>query len=251
LAREFPGLSRISSDPNSEALYESGSVSPVFNALLGFGRDAVPYAWALLTHEQAIKRYYAILLLLRLEGSPSCAKIWRCIFDEDEKVSQLALRILSQIPVDDTQLIEQVLEQVRVMLRLEGRAKQKLRAVKLLSELRDASAIRMLIETLDQSEDPALKQETRNALIRITAQDFGDKPAKWTAWYDKNHKASRLRWLISGLQNADVTVRQRASEELRKFCSDSFGYDATASGFARRRAVKKWEHWYKERTKSA
>jgi hypothetical protein len=50
-------------------------------------------------------------------------------------------------------------------------------------------AVRMLIAAL-RSDDPAIKQKSRQNLARLVGEDLGDEPAAWQQWLD--------RWLDRG-----------------------------------------------------
>ena len=61
--------------------------------------------------------------------------------------------------------------------------------------------------------------------MAITKQDFGTKPRRWEAWWEKHQDDDRVEWLFEGLAHKDAARSARAAEEeLRALTGEYFGY---------------------------
>ena len=64
---------------------------------------------------------------------------------------------------------------------------------------------------------PEVANPALGALMRLTGQDCGHNPKRWTEWWVEHSDEARERWLIDGLRRTEQILRVISDEELAPF----------------------------------
>ena len=242
LAEHFPGPLWFdrSTQPNRMAM--GRDVSAVARAMLAFGAHAVPYVAELMTAPDADTRYYAALLAIERLEPLYLLSFGKAAFDADPQVKQLAREALPRyraLPEFASVLVE-----LRtVAAQLQAPLQERLDAIEAITAVRDADALLVLIEALDQN-NPQLAVPAHRALVLLTGQDFGTTAESWRAFARATSGQARVEWLIEALMQADEQHRALAGSELQKLTQVYFGYVASAPKRDRERVQRRYREWW-------
>ena len=128
--------------------------------------------------------------------------------------------------------------------RLRGKdGTRRLRAIAALGAIRDAGALRLLVDLLED-EDGAVVHAAHLALVDITCEDLGAGARKWAAWADRNESRHRIEWLIDALTHGDETLRTAAGEDLKAITQQYFGFHPGAGKKDREVVQQKYRAWW-------
>jgi len=89
-------------------------------------------------------------------------------------------------------------------------------------------------------------EKAREELMAITKQDFGTRPRRWEAWWEKHKDDDRIEWLFEGLAHKEPRIRASSEEELRKLTGEYFGYHYDLPRRERDQARARWQKWWHE-----
>ncbi len=212
---------------------------PLCELMARFGREALPPALEKLDDRSPDLRYYATLLVGQFVGREVIDALGKRLFDSDAGVRQAAAAAISR--AEPGPELRTLLESLRGELPGPDQLRQR-HATEALGVFKDLPSVPRMI-ALTKHHDPQLESASRQALVTILKQDFGDNPKRWRGWWDKNSKRPRIEFLLDGLDHAEVDVRESAFEELKALSGEDFGYDVDAPKREREDAQKQFAEW--------
>ncbi len=92
--------------------------------------------------------------------------------------------------------------------------------------------------------DERVVSAAHDALVRLTAQDFGSDARPWMKWWEQNAARHRIEWLIDALTHDAAEIRRAAGEELRALTREYFGYAPDLPPRDRDRAQQRYRDWW-------
>ncbi len=235
LAARLPGPIEV----RSEALADATPVSeqgPLLAALAAIGPAATRHLLPLLSHEDKVRRRYAVLLLGHLGDAAALPALAEAAFDADPRVAAAARAALSEHRREPE--FEPLRARLRRALSEPVRAAAAARA---LARLGDVESVPLLVHVLDGPEPGAAAAS--EALTRLTMQRLGPEPEPWISWWSQHRNEPRRGWLLAGLTDPDRTVRRLAAEELRAAGTPPFAYFPDAPPAERERVAQAWAAW--------
>ena len=120
-------------------------------------------------------------------------------------------------------------------------AAAKAEPAKKLSPVNKAEVAKLIGRLYSNEADKA-----REELMAITKQDFGTRPRRWEAWWEKHKDDDRIEWLFEGLAHKEPRIRASSEEELRKLTGEYFGYHYDLPRRERDQARARWQKWWHE-----
>jgi HEAT repeat protein len=249
LAQSFPGPLWFDRRRPHRRLPRGRDVSPVARALVAFRDRAAPYVGALAGAASAERRFYALMVAAEIPAGPLVDPVVQRVFDEDAGVRSLALEVLPKL-----RAFPEMTDQL-VFLRRTGRIRGKdparrLHALAALAALRDAAALRMLVDLLED-EDAPVRHAAHEALVVLTCEDLGESMRRWAAWADRNEGRHRIEWLMDALLSSDERLRTLAGEELKTLTQQYFGFHPALSRKEREVIQAKYRQWWEHEGKAA
>jgi hypothetical protein len=224
-------------------------VSAVARALVAFGDKAAPYLAGKLASGNDEVSYYTLLVAGEIVHTDLLDAVARRALGPDETLRHVALDVLRRYA-----RLPQYPAVLRALADLSERpgkdGKRQRLSVEALGHLRDARVLQTLIARLSDA-GPAVAQAAHQALIELTAQDFGAQPRRWEAWAEEWGTRHRIEWLIESLMHADQTIRALASEELKRETQQYFGYHPGLPKRDRELAQRKYREWWQHEGKAA
>lgn len=243
LVQHFPGPLWFDRHQPHRRLPRGRDVSAIARALVAFRDRAAPYLVTALDGREADVRFYATLVASELLHPVLLPALGRRVFDSDQGTRTLSLDVIRLYRGYDREL-EPIVKEIRVAARIAGKDPVKRRiAVRALGELRDARAIELLIELIDD-DDEELSRESLRSLVLITRQDLGTSQRKWTQWVERNGANHRIEWLIDALLHDDEKMRAAAGEELKQITQQYYGYHPSLPKRDREVAQRKYREWW-------
>lgn len=240
LGPRFPGRLAIDPFASGIVLPSIGDVSLVLRLLAALGQDAVPAVLPHLDSQYPVHRLMATLFFGQVVSGKAFSKLLRRLFDEEPRVRDVAAEVLRKYK--SVQGFDEGVQRIRDRLSLPVIDAQ-VRATEILGRLRDGKSVPLLIP-LTASKRPELANATLGALMRLTAQDFGHNPKKWTEWWVKNSDRAREHWLVDGLRRKEPILRVIADEELRRATGLTFQFRMDGDKKAQEAAIRGWESWW-------
>ncbi|MSP16055.1 MAG: hypothetical protein EXR73_05485 [Myxococcales bacterium] len=237
LTRRFPGRLAIDRHDPAARTLSAAQHGPLLAFVVRLGPTALPLLVDRLACDDRDARYYATLAAGEILAPAVISSLVARLFDSDYGVRRAAINALAGFPI---RVVAPALEPVRLALGADSA--QARAAARALAELHDEAAIPDLIDAL--TADSALAEEAQRALVAICKQDFGLKPKKWAAWWEKHREQPRLEWLLDGLAHSDDHVRLSASEELKRVTGEYFGYHYDLPRREREEARQRWVAWW-------
>lgn len=242
LAQAFPGPLWFDRRRPHRKQPRGRDVSAIARALFAFKDRAVPYLASILGAADLEQRFYATLLANELVHGGLVEGLAARVYEDDEVLRKLACDAL----VKHRGLPEMV--EALTVLRRTGRIRGKdptrrLRAIAALGAIRDAGALRLLVELLED-ENGQVVHAAHLALVEITCEDLGAGARKWAAWAERNESRHRIEWLIDALTHGDETLRTAAGEDLKAITQQYFGFHPGAGKKDREVVQQKYRAWW-------
>jgi hypothetical protein len=241
LAARLPGPVSVA----SRSLVPSRS-GPLLAALVYIGAPSVPIVSARTTDTDPTVRAWATRVLGELPWPDSARAVAERFCDEDEEVRRAALGAGRMLAADQSS--RRALREA--LLRVCGNPGRTLSARRsaahALGDLREQYAIPTLIALLDD-EDHQVAGAAHQALVALTAQDFGPSRFRYTNWWETHSDAHRIEWLIDALTSENATLRRAAGEELKAVTKEYFGYYDDLPPQERAAAQGRYREWWNKR----
>ncbi len=241
LVDRFPG--RLSVDPfaaTSANLPSVAEMSQVLRLLVALGANGVPAVLPHLESRFPVYRLLATLYFGQVVSGKAFARLVRRLFDEEPRVREAAADILRGYR--NLEGYDEGVGKVRERLH-DPESEAQVRAIEILGRLRDLKSISGLI-TLVSHKKPEVANSALGALMRLTAQDFGHNPKRWTEWWVAASDQPREQWLIEGLKKKEPILRVIADEELRRLSGLTFRFDQSAERREQEASIRGWESWW-------
>ncbi|GAB4207613.1 MAG: hypothetical protein OHK0013_25400 [Sandaracinaceae bacterium] len=249
LAQSFPGPLWFDRRKPHRRLPRGRDVSAVARAFVAFRERAAPYVGALCGAASAERRFYALMVASEIPAGPLVDPVVQRVFDEDAGVRSLALEVLPKLCAFP-EMAEQLVF-LRRTARIRGKdPSRRLHALAALGALRDAGALRMLVDLLED-EDARVRQAAHEALVVLCCEDLGDSMRRWAAWADRNEGRHRVEWLMDALLSPDARLRTQAGEELKTITQQYFGFHPALSRKEREVIQAKYRQWWEREGKAA
>jgi hypothetical protein len=224
-------------------------VSGVARALVAFGDKAAPYLAGKLASGSDEVSYFTLLVAGEIVHADLLDAVARRALGPDETLRHVALDVLrrySRLPQ-----FPQVLRALSDLSERPGKdGKRQRLALEALGHLRDPRALPTLIARLSDSSDP-VSQAAYQALVELTAQDFGPHPRRWETWAEQCGAQHRVEWLIESLMHQEQTIRALASQELKRETQQYFGYHPGLPKRDRELAQRKYREWWQGEGRAA
>jgi hypothetical protein len=242
LAQAFPGPLWFDRRRPHRKQPRGRDVSAIARALFAYKERAVPYIATILSSAELDLRFYATMLANEMVHGGLVEALAARVFEDDEVLRKMACEALAK----QRGLPEMV--DALTVLRRTGRIRGKdpakrLRAIAALGAIRDAGALRLLVDLLED-EDGAVVHAAHLALVDITCEDLGAGARKWAAWADRNESRHRIEWLIDALTHGDETLRTAAGEDLKAITQQYFGFHPGAGKKDREVVQQKYRTWW-------
>ncbi len=242
LAQAFPGPLWFDRRRPHRKQPRGRDVSAIARALFAFRERAVPYVAAILGSAELEVRFYATMLANDMPNGGLVEALAARVFEDDEPLRKLACEALAKhrgMPE-----MAETLTVLRRTARIRGKdPTRRLRAIASLGAVRDAGALRLLVDLLED-EDGAVVHAAHLALVDITCEDLGAGARKWSAWADRNESRHRIEWLIDALTHGDETLRTAAGEDLKAITQQYFGFHPGAGKKDREVVQQKYRTWW-------
>ncbi|HEX6241669.1 MAG TPA: hypothetical protein VFZ61_12265, partial [Polyangiales bacterium] len=224
-------------------------VSGVARALVAFGDKAAPYLAGKLASSSDEVSYYTLLVAGEIVHADLLDAVARRALGPDETLRHVALDVLRRYA-----RLPQFATVLRALADLSERpgkdgTRQRL-ALEALGHLRDARSLSTLIARLSDA-GPSVQQAAHQALVQLTAQDFGPQPRRWEEWAEEWASRHRVEWLIESLMHSEQTIRALASEELKRETQQYFGYHPALPKRDRELSQRKYREWWQHEGKAA
>ncbi len=242
LAQAFPGPLWFDRRRPHRKQPRGRDVSAIARALFAYKERAVPYLATILGSAELELRFYATMLANEIIHGGLVDALAARVYEDDEALRKLACEAL----VKHRGLPEMVeaLTVLRRTARIRGKdPTRRLRAIASLGAIRDAGALRLLVDLLED-EDGAVVHAAHLALVDITCEDLGAGARKWAAWADRNEGRHRIEWLIDALTHGDETLRTAAGEDLKAVTQQYFGFHPGAGKKDREVVQQKYRTWW-------
>jgi hypothetical protein len=227
-------------------------VSGVARALCTFGAKAAPYLAGKLASSDDEVAFYALLVAGEIVHPDLLDAVARRALGADgsggalRRAALQVLRRYARLPQFAT-----VLRALSDLSERPGKdGKRQRLALEALGELRDGRSLPTLIARLSDSNE-AIAQAAHNALVQLTAQEFGPAARRWESWAEQFGAMHRIEWLIESLMHVDVNLRTLASEELKRETQQYFGYHPALPKRERELAQRKYREWWVHEGKAA
>ncbi|MCU0662362.1 MAG: hypothetical protein MUC50_08565 [Myxococcota bacterium] len=215
LLPHFPGPLHYDRFQAAGLLPRVAAHGPLLRTLLMFGKGVVSHLLPMLDSADPNQRFYATFMFSELPYPSALGALVARVFDNDQQIRALAIDVIrgfSQFPEYRWGLREVV----GVLGNDQASPEAKRIAAVALGELRESSAVPMLIECLG-SEDGALAERCSRALKKVTFEDFGFAKDKWEHWFTANQARHRLEWAMDALGGRSEGKRKSAAAELRRY----------------------------------
>jgi hypothetical protein len=227
-------------------------VSGVARALCAFGAKAAPYLAGKLASSDDEVAFYALLVAGEIVHPDLLDAVARRALGADgsggalRRAALQVLRRYARLPQFAT-----VLRALSDLSERPGKdGKRQRLALEALGELRDGRSLPTLIARLSDGNE-AIAQAAHNALVQLTAQEFGPAPRRWESWAEQFGAMHRIEWLIDSLMHVDANLRTLASEELKRETQQYFGYHPALPKRERELAQRKYREWWVHEGKAA
>jgi HEAT repeat protein len=227
-------------------------VSGAARALCAFGAKAAPYLAGKLASSDDEVAFYALLVAGEIVHPDLLDAVARRALGADgsggalRRAALQVLRRYARLPQFAT-----VLRALSDLSERPGKdGKRQRLALEALGELRDGRSLSTLIARLSDSNE-TIAQAAHNALVQLTAQEFGPAPRRWESWAEQFGAMHRIEWLIDSLMHVDANLRTLASEELKRETQQYFGYHPALPKRERELAQRKYREWWMHEGKAA
>ncbi len=154
-------------------------IGPIAQAMAALGERAAPFVVSLLDSQTATTRQAALCLAADLPYPDVVSAIAQRLFDIDGRTQMLSLDVLCHIRHHGC--LAHSLAWLRQIAADEGEITHRLTAMRALTVLRDALALRLFADLMPE---PTLGQAAHGALVLLSGTDLGTDPADWRRWLD-------------------------------------------------------------------
>jgi hypothetical protein len=242
LAQTFPGPLWFDRHRPHRRAPRGRDVCAIARALYAFGVRATPYVASLIGSSHPDKRFYALLLAGDMVHPSLLDAVLARVFDENESIRKLAHEVAPRFR--GLSGWEEQMANLRRSARIRGKdPKKRLHALTGIAALRDAGALKTLVDLLEDDDREVVRQ-AHAALVALTAEDLGPAARKWAAWVEKNGERHRIEWLIDALTNSDEALRTAAGDELKQLTQQYFGFHPSTTRREREVAQEKYRRWW-------
>jgi HEAT repeat protein len=193
----------------------------------------------LLTDSDAERRGWAAQVFCELPWLPALPALRACQGDPDLAVRAAASHALHAM----TKAFGASVVDALTRLRPDAQPEERAHALHTMGQAGEPATVPDLIRGLDD-DDPRVVAVARDALVRVTRQDFGATAAPWLEWWDQNAGRDRIEWLIDALVHNTAEIRHAAGEELRSQSRQYFAYSSDLPPRDRERAQQRYRDWW-------
>jgi len=217
-------------------------VSALGCALVGYGELSVPALGRLLVDRGPEPRFYASLVCQGIADTRLLRPLGRVALGSDAGARTAALAALkAQAKLAGYQGLLAWMRQVAVGQKT--RQVWRVRSLAALAALGDATALDVMLECLGE-RDRSIARAAHDALVVLTAHDFGTMRLQWRRWRKAQGNLPRVAWLIDGLSDRRDSIRRHALDELERISGIALNLPADAPRAAFLEARERFTRWW-------
>ncbi|GAC1299690.1 MAG: hypothetical protein NVS3B20_21830 [Polyangiales bacterium] len=247
IMHRFPGPTRCDRHVSIADLPHPADAGPLLGLLVQLGHVALRDILARVGDPSPESRFWATYLLTEIVDVESAQTLIPRQVDDDASVrgvAVLAARALMSVLRTAAPLIIEPL--ASVLLDPGASIELRKRAATALGEMRDERAVQALILAVTEIRALELTAVCHDALVLITRHDPAQSGGTWPTWYARNHRRTRIEWLIEALMDEDLALREAAAAELKEITKVYFGYYANLPRSEREQAYRRYVAWWKD-----
>ena len=237
----FPGPVRFDRARIATAIAppRASECGPVLRLVAHQRRVALPFVLSRLGDTDAEVRGWATHLLVELPYAEAVPHLVARLQDVD--ASTRASAALALVAVARTS--RDAVRDASVPLLKSREPELRAAVLGILAELRAPGLVTELVHALGDANGRVVAA-AHDALVKTTAQDFGEDARRWLQWWEANGRRHRLEWLIDALTHEVTEIRRAAGEELRASSREYFGYASDLPARDRERAQQRYRDWW-------
>lgn len=216
----------------------------VLDALVRIGEPSLRVAERYLDDSSIEARFYAVLLLTKLDATTLLPNLVERLFDRDQQIRHVAsdiVRLYQSLPQ-----FNDVIDRLHKELTSENDLHATV-ATEVLAVLRLRSSVSELIEAMDAGTNNRVKAKIREALQTITLHDWSS-PYEWRQWWAKARTQPREEWIAEGLDAMSDKIRQQAFEEVQRLPGLKLNYHPDQPSKLRQRSQAALREWIANRS---
>jgi hypothetical protein len=241
IAERFPGpvtfeRSRIAATIHPPRASECG---PLLRLVARERKVALPFVLKWMGEADPDTRGWATHLICELPYAEAIPHVVARLRDPDSCVRASALFAIASIARVDP---EAVRDAVRPLFSSDEPA-DRVASLRVFGAMRQAGLVPQLLDAL-VDKDERVAAAAREALVLVTAQDFGTDARAWLKWWEQNSARHRVEWLIDSLLHDDPEIRRAAGEDLRVLTREYIGYSGDLPLRDRERAQQRYRDWW-------
>lgn len=240
LMRRFPGHLHVDRFAASGRSMTAAQYGGLLELVVRLGPTASELLIDKMSAPQRDVRFYATICAVELRPRGATTALVERLFDQDAGVRAAAIEALAGYARHER---SQSLARARRAVHSTD-PEIVAKAAAAIVALGDTESIGDLIGSLARADQSS--HHVRNALVALTAQDFGLSEKKWRKWWAVARRKHRIAWLIDGLVHRDDSIRANAIHELRRLTGEYFGYHHDLPRKEREAAAEQWATWWRD-----
>jgi hypothetical protein len=243
----FPGPTRCDRTVPASQLPRPAQAGPLLSLLVQLDLLALREILARLGDPSPESRFWATYLLTEIVDIESAGVLVPRLVDDDLAVRRVAVIAARTLLLDTRTAASLIIEPlVSVLLDPGGGVPLRVLAANALGEVRDEHAVEGLIIALDEAREPEVSEACQEALVTVARHDPTKSGGSWPTWFAANEGKSRIEWLIEGLMDDDLGIRESSAAELKELTKVYFGYYANLPRAEREQAYRRYRTWWNE-----
>jgi hypothetical protein len=237
----FPGpvtceRARFASSPSPPRASDCG---PLLRLVARERKVALPFVLDWMSDPDPEKRGWATHLICELAYAEAIPHVLARARDTDPSTRVSALLAIGAIAKTSPDPVHDAIQP----LAASADPSDRMAAVKAMAALRQPTIVAALLVALGDGDERVVTA-AREALVRVTWQDFAADERAWAKWWDENGSRHRIEWLIDSLTHDSAEIRRGAGEELRTLTREYFSYSGDLPPRDRDRAQQRYRDWW-------
>lgn len=220
----------------------------LLEVLARIGRPSVPFVAVRTADANPEVRTWATRLLGELPSREAVRSVVPRLSDKNAEVRSAALAATRML-LAHSETREQLCLELEQLTSSALSKVHRLAGVRALLELRHAAAVPVLLALIADGADD-IERAAHEALVKVTAQDFGRSETAWQSWWETHRGRHRVEWLIDGLLHESAEIRREAGDELKTLSREYFGYYEDLPIEERAQAQARYREWWETRGKA-
>jgi len=243
----FPGPTRCDRTVLPAQLPRPAHAGPLLSLLVQLDHLALRDILARVGDPSAESRFWATYLLTEIVDLEAAPSLVPRLVDDDIAVRRVAVIAARALLLTTRKAASVLIEPlVTVLLDPGAGVPLRVRAATALGEMRDEAAVEGLIIALDEAREQEVSDACQEALVTVARHDPTRVGGTWQTWFAANESKSRIEWLIEGLMDDDLGIRESSAAELKELTKVYFGYYANLPRAEREQAYRRYRTWWNE-----